>query len=143
AEKARAKRREAVPLFERGSVRAWYEDNGWAYPIQGPQAEGLAAIQQFFEALGLVQAPRVHVSDLFVKFAGRPGDVLEHTLRVMTPENRPVYAFARSELPWQKAGQASGAGEMSKLQLTATIPDRPGESPLGKLEVQVNGGHPI
>jgi hypothetical protein len=143
AEKARANPKEAVPLFEKGAVRAWYEANGWSYPIQGPQAQGLAAIQQFFEALGLVQVPRVHVSDLFVKFGGKPGDVLEHTLKAMTPENRPIYAFARSELPWLKVGPAVGAGKLLKIQLTATVPDRPGESLLGKLEVQINGGKRI
>ena len=43
------------PYFERGEVEAWYKTNGWTYPVQGPAAAGLQAIQQFFEALGLVK----------------------------------------------------------------------------------------
>jgi hypothetical protein len=53
AEKARVAPKEAAVLFESGLVRKWYEENGWDYPIQGAQASGLGAVQQFFEALGL------------------------------------------------------------------------------------------
>lgn len=51
AEKTRAAPREAAPLFENGAVAAWYEANGWTYPVRGPKATGVAGVQQFFECL--------------------------------------------------------------------------------------------
>src|SRR5262249_8970829 len=53
AEKAKAQPKEAAPLFERGQVAGWFKENGWTYPVQGPSASGLGAVQLFFEALGL------------------------------------------------------------------------------------------
>ncbi len=58
AEKARAHTKEAAALFESGAVAQWYRSNGWTYPVQGPSASGLGAVQQFFEALGLTAPPR-------------------------------------------------------------------------------------
>ena len=58
AEKALKQPKEAAPLFESGSVATWYRKNGWAYPVPGPAASGLGAVQQFFEALGLTKPPR-------------------------------------------------------------------------------------
>jgi hypothetical protein len=52
-EKSRGSPQEAALLFESGAVAAWYAQNGWTYPIQGPQASGLDALRQFFKALGL------------------------------------------------------------------------------------------
>jgi len=143
AEKARAAPKEAIPYFESGAVRAWYEANGWPWPIQGPQAMGLGALQQFFEALGLTSPPRVHANDLFIKFFGRPGETHYHTLKLTTLENRPVYAFAKSELPWLKVGKISGSGKVARINLEATVPDRPGEALLGRLDVTANGGQRI
>ena len=51
AEKAKIAPREAAPLFEHGDVARWYECNGWTYPVRGPAASGMAAVQQFFECL--------------------------------------------------------------------------------------------
>src|SRR5262249_33060709 len=70
AEKAKADPRAAAPLFEDGSVAAWYRANGWTYPVQGPSASGLGAVQQFFEALGLTPPPRVDVSERKVVLEG-------------------------------------------------------------------------
>ena len=66
AEKAKAHPKEAAVLLENGSVAAWYEANGWDYPVQGPTATGIAAVQQFFETLGLVKTPKVELSESVV-----------------------------------------------------------------------------
>ncbi len=50
---------EAAVLFAAGQVEAWYRDNGWTYPVEGSPATGKAAVQQFFEALGLTKPPAV------------------------------------------------------------------------------------
>src|SRR5439155_988670 len=119
------------------------EANGWTWPVQGPQAIGLGALQQFFEALGLTSPPRVHANQLFIKFFGKPGETHYHTLKLSTPENRPVYAFAKSELPWLKVGKIGGSSKTVRIHLEATVPDCPGESLLGRLDVTANGGQRI
>lgn len=66
AAKAKAAPQQAAPCFESGAVAAWYKANGWTYPVEGPPATGVAAVQQFFEALGLSAPPRTSRS------TGRP-----------------------------------------------------------------------
>ena len=58
-------------------MAAWYAANGWAYPVQGPASTGLAAVQQFFEALGLTAPPKVEISDRSLTLFGKPGDMGE------------------------------------------------------------------
>ena len=82
AEKAKANPKTAAPYFEKGVVAAWYESNGWIYPVQGPASSGLGAIQQFFEALGLVKAPVVEISETAIHLHGPIGASLEHVLHV-------------------------------------------------------------
>src|SRR5207244_5104129 len=82
AEKAKPQAKEAAVLFERGEVRNWYKDNGWTYPVQGRDASGLGAVQQFFEALGLTPAPKVDVSQKSLTLTGSPGQKLQHTIEV-------------------------------------------------------------
>src|SRR5205807_4366903 len=74
AEKAKHAPKEAAALFEKGAVAGWYADNGWTYPVQGPSSSGLAAVQQFFEALGLTPPPKVDISERFIQLQGYVGD---------------------------------------------------------------------
>jgi hypothetical protein len=59
AEKAKTNPQEVAALLENGSVERWFQRNGWTYPITVPRVSGLAAVQQYFEALGLTTPPRV------------------------------------------------------------------------------------
>lgn len=61
AERAKASPKDVAGLFEDGSVARWYASNGWTYPVQGPPASGLGAVQQFFEALGLTTPPKIEI----------------------------------------------------------------------------------
>ncbi len=70
AEKAKANSKEAAIQFENGAVADWYKSNGWTYPVQGPSASGLGAIQQFFEALGLTAPPKVEISTKRIDLTG-------------------------------------------------------------------------
>src|SRR5205814_5014495 len=63
AEQMRARPKEAVPVLESGDVQKWFLANGWAYPVTGPTARGVAAVQQFFEGMGLSKPPPVALSD--------------------------------------------------------------------------------
>src|SRR5262245_52379373 len=140
AGRARRSPTRAAFSLESGAVAAWYDANGWTYPIQGPQATGLGAVQQFFEALGLTTPPRVELSETSVKFQGDPGTALEHTLRLKAAENRPVYAHATSTAPWLRVGRISLEGRTARIRLQVpSVPEMPGETLQGKLLVSANG----
>jgi hypothetical protein len=140
AEKAKAHPKEAALLFESGAVAAWYKDNGWTYPVQGPASSGLAAVQQFFEALGLTPAPKVEISARQVVLQGNPGDTLRHALEVKSQEKRPVYAHAVSDQPWLEVGRAKLNGRTATIRLDVpSVPHKPGEVLTARLTVQSNG----
>ena len=106
AEKAKVSPHEAAGLMEKGAVARWYRDNGWTYPVQGPPASGLGAVQQFFEALGLTTPPKVDISELTVQLRGEPGDMVQHELVIKAREKRPVFAHASSDRQWLEVGRA-------------------------------------
>src|SRR5262249_30644268 len=103
AEKAKAHPREAAALFEQGAVAAWYRDNGWSYPVPGPSASGLAAVQQFFEALGLTTPPKVDISETAVNLLAFPGQPITHTLRPTAREKQGVSPPALTHSPRLRA----------------------------------------
>ncbi len=136
---AKAQPKEAAPLFERGAVADWYRSNGWTYPVQGPSASGLGAIQQFFEALGLTPPPKVEISLKALRLEGKPGDHLTASVEVKTQEKRPVYANGVSDQPWLVANRAKLNGRTATINLGVDVPDNPGEELTAHLMVQSNG----
>jgi hypothetical protein len=140
AEKARAAPREAARLFETGAVAKWYERNGWTYPVPGPAASGVAAVQQFFEALGLTRPPRVEISEQALTLRGAPGERLHRTLQVRSPEKRPVFAHARTDQPWLSVGQVQHAGPAALIPLeVAAAPGQAGQVLQARVLVTANG----
>lgn len=139
AEKAKANPKEAAELFESGAVARWYADSGWTYPVQGPTATGLAAVQQFFEALGLTPPPRVEVTPKSVASQGEPGGSVRETIEVRTLEKRPVYAHATSDQPWLKADPPRLSGRSATIPLAIAIPDTPDQTLTARLTVRANG----
>jgi hypothetical protein len=140
AEKARSAPKEAALLFENGAVAQWYKENGWTYPVQDPAATGIGAVQQFFEALGLTEPPKVNVSERAVVLRGDPGHELRHVLRVETKEKRPVYAYGKSNQPWLEVGKPQLNGRVASLPLVIpNVPYKPGETLSAKVRVQANG----
>ena len=140
AEKAREAPKEAAALIESGAVARWYQANGWTYPVQGPTALGVAAVQQFFEALGLVKPPVVELSQDAIVLRGAPGQKVEHVLTALTQENRAVVAHAVSDQPWLTIGKTLFRGKSAFLPLTiASVPGRSGEMRTASLTVTANG----
>jgi hypothetical protein len=140
AEKAKAAPKAAAALFARGAVAAWYVANGWTYPVQGPAATGLGAVQQFFEALGLVAPPKVEISAYEVQFFGGPGGTLEQIIQVQTVEKRPVFAYGVSSVPWLQVGKAVLDGRTARIPLrVGSVPALPGETLRGQVHVTANG----
>jgi hypothetical protein len=140
AEKAKASPKEAAALFESGAVAQWYRDNGWIYPVQGPVASDMGAVQQFFEALGLTKPPKIEVSVQSVTLAGNVGVELCHLLKVRTEENRPVYAHGVSDQPWLEVGRARLSGRVATLPLVVpAVPDCEGETLQATVNIVANG----
>ena len=140
AEKAKANPKEAAALFERGDVAAWYKSNGWTYPVQGPAASGLAAVQQFFEALGLTPAPKVAISVQSIALTGNPGEPLRYIIEVKTEEKKPIYAHGTSNQPWLEVGRAKINGRVAALPLSVpAVPNKPGQQLVASVTVQSNG----
>jgi hypothetical protein len=100
AQRARDNPRAAAELIESGAVARWYQANGWSYPVRGPAASGVGAVQQLFEALGLVRAPRVQVGTPQVRLDGWPGESVEYAIPVTTTERAAVVAYGVSDQPW-------------------------------------------
>jgi hypothetical protein len=140
ASKAKANAKESAILFENGSVAKWYESNGWSYPVQGPSASGVGAIQQFFEALGLTPPPKTFINQTVVNLEGAPGQELVFELTVGTEEKRPVFAHGFADQSWITAKNPKLTGSSAILGfLIPQIPDRPGELLVSKIAVTSNG----
>ncbi len=140
AEKAKAAAKEAAVQFETGAVADWYRANGWTYPVQGPAASGLGAVQQFFEALGLTPPPKVDISERAVALQAAAGTTVEHELKVQAQEKRPIYAHATSSAPWLEVGRPRLNGRVATIPLVVPqVPDRTGETLTAHVTVQANG----
>jgi hypothetical protein len=140
AEKAKAHTAEAAVLIENGDVARWYEANGWTYPVQGPTASGIAAVQQLFEVLGLVKPPRVELREPAVTLAGKPGERLEYVLTVMTQEKRAAVAHGVSDQPWLTVGRTGFRGRQANIPLIVeAVPDQPNSTLTATVKVTANG----
>jgi hypothetical protein len=137
---AKAHVKEAAVLIENGAVSRWYEANGWTYPVQGPTAHGVAAVQQLFEYLGLVKPPKVELSESSVTLNGQPGERVEHVLTVATQEKRAAFAHAVSDQKWLKIGKTVFRGQSAKLPLIVqAVPNEPGQTLKARAKVIANG----
>src|SRR5262249_40402300 len=140
ASKTKAGAKEAAKLFEGGAVARWYQENGWTYPVQGPVAEGPAAIQQFFDALGLSKPPPVEISERSVHLAGKVGEPLRHGPELKAEEKRPIYAHGKSDQPWLEVGRARLNGRTAKIPLVVpAVPDKEGEALEAHVKITANG----
>jgi hypothetical protein len=140
AEKAKAHPKDAAGLFEDGTVAEWYMANGWKYPVQGPAASGLGAVQQFFEALGLTPPPKVEINKTRIDLEGSPGETIRTAVELRTQEKRPIYAHATSSEPWLEVSRAKLSGRVATINMAIpSVPDRPGHTLIAQLTVQSNG----
>jgi hypothetical protein len=139
AVKARAHAREAAALFEQGAVKAWYESNGWTYPVRGSQARGKGAVQQFYEALGLVKPPRLEINTQRINCGGKPGQRLVANVVVSTAETKYVNVEAHSSQRWVKVLPAKSEGKSVTVPLAIEVQRRPGETLQAAVTFRGNG----
>ncbi len=139
AEKAKANPREAATLFSGGAVARWYAANGWTYPVEGESVDGLAAVQQFFDALGLSAPPRLVLSEQTLSIAGAVGSAISHTVRLSTTEKRPVYARAVSDQPWLSVRGVRLEGGTAHIDLgVSSVPDRARQTLRANVTIHAN-----
>lgn len=102
AEKMRTFPKQAGPLLESGDVQRWFAANNWDYPVQGPIAQGVAGVQQFFEAMGLSRPPQLHLSQNEIRISGSYPDVIRAQIALQTTSRKWVYGEISSDQPWLK-----------------------------------------
>ena len=102
----------AVALLEGGEIARWFAANGWAYPVAGGTAPGLASVQQFFEELGLAKAPAISISELEVRLKCALPDIPSGRVVLRTAMRKLVYGRAESDSPWLKATSTLVSGQM-------------------------------
>ena len=99
--------RRRPPSSRTAAVAEWYKSNGWTYPVQGPAASGLGAVQQFFEALGLTTPPKVEISERSVNLSGNAGDSSRHASKSRRRRNgRSTPTAPATTLAGGRPGQA-------------------------------------
>ena len=138
--KAKASPQEAVNLFETLQVQKWYSENGWEYPVPGPSASGLAAIQQFFEALGLAKPPRVTIGSTHIVFDLNPGEVREQVLPLFGDDKKPVYANVSVMVPWIEVYRVEMRGNRVNVYIRVHESRMSGSSQSAFVSIQANGG---
>ncbi|HEY7307943.1 MAG TPA: hypothetical protein VH643_01150 [Gemmataceae bacterium] len=168
-EAARAQPREAAPLFESGAVAAWYQENGWPYPVTGPCALGVDAVHQFLKAVERNDAPlailltpppiaavptvaapiveeaRPKTRERVIQLRGRVGEQLRHVLSAKPKKGAgPLRAQASSDQPWLDVGatKLDDTGATIVLVVPA-VPDRPGETLNARVRLTVNDNQNI
>ncbi|MCI0640056.1 MAG: hypothetical protein L0Y72_23410 [Gemmataceae bacterium] len=144
AERMRKFPKQAGPFLESGEIQRWFTSNGWNYPIQGPQTKGVAAVQQFFEAMGLSKPPPVQAAPPEVRFRCNYGEPARFQIALQTPAKKWVYGAVASDQPWLKVltpnvsgpQQASVAFEVDPAQGNGTFLE-------GKLQIIANAGQKV
>jgi tetratricopeptide (TPR) repeat protein len=137
--KAKHALKQAGELFYQGKVQAWYRSNGWTYPVEGEPASGKAAVQQFFEALGLTKPPQVILDTPALGFQGPPGKLLRQSIQLHTDDNRPIFAFGQALSPWLNVvGHATNTNR-AVVAVEVNVPHTAMQRLESQIEVRANG----
>lgn len=122
AERMRSQPKPAVGLLEAGDVAKWFEANGWMYPVKAVPARGVAAVQQFFEGMGLSKAPPVELTQTEFQFDAADGASAAGQCTLRTDAKKWVYAHLESDAPWLRAEPADVSGpQQAMIAFTADL----------------------
>ncbi len=135
----------AAVLLERGALTRWFETNGWNYPVRGATAPGLAAVQQFFEVLGLAKAPLVELAAAETEFTCIFPERLLCTAALRSATRKWVFADVASTVAWLKVvtPHVAGVGQaMIEYELDSSwLPA--GGTHIGQLHITANAGQQL
>jgi hypothetical protein len=99
----------ASTLLESGQIERWFLSNGWRYPVVGPPAKGVAAVQQFFEAMGLSKPPTLRIKPDRLRVEVNT-DPVSGSFELETDEKKWVYAHVTSDQAWLEPTATSVSG---------------------------------
>jgi hypothetical protein len=129
------------PLLESGEVQRWFTANGWAYPVRGPTAKGVAGVQQFFEGLGLSKPPLLAVSEEEMLLICQPGQIVHGNVLLRTAAKKWVFARAESNKPWLNLLDANVNGaQQAQVSFMVTARELPRGRQEADLTITGNGG---
>jgi hypothetical protein len=144
AARMRANPKAAVPLLENGEVAAWFAANGWTYPVPGAVARGVAAVQQFFEHMGLSKPPPLTLSETALHFSCEPGAPTPGRVTLRTAARKWVYAEAAADAPWLRVMTPAVSGPQQAAIAFEVDPGRlPGGEGEATLRVTGNAGQTL
>jgi hypothetical protein len=125
-----------------GSVRKLFETEGWDYPLTGPLAPSLGAVQQYFEALRLSSVPKVSVDAAEFDVTCEWPEAVTRAVTLRTTSRKWVYAFVESGAMWLKPREpaAAGAREVDVVFEIDSEMLEPGRVHEGVLQLTTNGG---
>ncbi len=142
AERMRANPKPAGPLLESGEVARWFSANGWSYPVPGVPARGVAAVQQFFECMGLSKPPPLELSQNEVRLQCEAPEAVRGQVTLRTPAKKWVYAQASGDKPWLRVTTPNVSGPqhttISFEVDSAQLGDGPAHDAL--LQISANAG---
>jgi hypothetical protein len=143
AERMRANPKPAVSLLENGEVGRWFQANGWTYPVRGATAQGVAAVQQFFECMGLSKPPPLQLSEHEFQARCAPPEVVRGQVTLRTPAKKWVYAHISSNAPWLRVTTPQVSGPQHaiisfEIDSSLTVEDDPVHEAV--LQVIANAG---
>jgi hypothetical protein len=144
AERMRANPKQAVPLLENGDIAEWFKLNGWTYPVSAPSARGIAAVQQFFEGMGLSKPPTLQLSEQEMHLFCTPPEVAQSRVILRTNAKKWVYAQADSDKPWLRVNTPLVSGPQQAqlaFEVDSTLMD-PGLH-LGTVYLTANAGQKL
>jgi hypothetical protein len=145
AERMRVNPKQAVPLLENGDIAQWFKINGWAYPVSGSTARGVAAVQQFFECMGLSKPPPLQLSEQEFQFDCTPPDLVQAKVTLRTNSKKWVYAQADSDKPWLRVTTPVVSGPQQTqiaFEVDSSLLDA-GALHLGTVQITANAGQKL
>ena len=142
AERMRANPKPAGPLLESGEVARWFEANGWSYPVPGTPAHGVAAVQQFFECMGLSKPPPLELSQSEIRLQCEAPEVARGQVTLRTPAKKWVYAQASADKPWLRVTTPNVSGPQQSTISFEVDPALVADGPVhdAVLQISANAG---
>jgi hypothetical protein len=137
--------RPAIALLEAGDVARWFESNGWPYPVKGPTALGMAAVQQYFETLQLAKTPRVEINPTMLELECQGADPIAAEAYLHSPDRKWVFGAVTTAASWLRVLTPRVSGPQSasiRLELEpATLTAN--DTHEATVTVQANGGQTL
>ncbi len=134
--------KKAAKWMQDGDVADLFRQEGWEFPVRGPLAPSLGAVQQYFEAYKLSSVPAVTAGQALVDCTCEFPERITRGVTLTTPAKKWIYATAESDAMWLKPVEPIVAGGRTVEVLFEVDSGllQAGRSYEGVLRLTVNGG---